>query len=187
MANDATKVTFGKPKVGGAIFWAPLGTTLPAGTDADLDNAFVCLGYASEDGLKENLSPSTETIPAWGGDIVAVVTTERETSYSFKLIEALNVNVLKAVFGEENVSGTLATGITVNHNSNDVPASCWVVDMIGTDGVATRKVIPNGKISEIGEISHVDNEVVGYEVTITAMPGDSAFGYNAAKTYIKQA
>ena len=185
MANDATKVTFGKPKAGGAIFWAPLGTTLPTSAEADLDNAFVCLGYASEDGLKESLSPSTQVIKDWNGDTIAVSTTDREITYSFTLVEALNINVQKAVFGEENVSGTSSTGITVRHNSNDVPAACWVFDIIGTDGVATRKVIPNGKVSEIGEISYVANEVVGYEVTVTAMPGDAAFGYDSAKTYTK--
>ena len=99
MANDATKVTFGKPKVGGAIFWAPLGTTLPTSAEADLDEAFVCLGYASEDGVKNNNSPSTENKKAWGGDIVASLQTEKPDEWMFTLLEALNVDVLKTIYG----------------------------------------------------------------------------------------
>ena len=186
MANDAKKVTFGKPKVGGAIFWAPLGTTLPTAAEADLDNAFVCLGYASEDGATNNNSPSSENKKAWGGDIVASLMTEKTDEWSFTLLEALNVDVLKAIYGAENVSGTLTTGITVRANSKDVPAGCWVIDMVMAGNIAERHVIPNAKVSEVGEISYVDNELVGYETTLTAMPGDSAFGFDTHKSYIKQ-
>ena len=38
--NDATKVTAGKPMTGGAIFTAPLGTTLPTSVSASLAAAF---------------------------------------------------------------------------------------------------------------------------------------------------
>lgn len=186
MANDATKVTFGKPKAGGAIYWAPLGTTLPTAAEAELDNAFICLGYASEDGVKNNNSPSSENKKAWGGDVVASAMTEKTDEWSFTLIEALNVDVLKAVYGTENVSGTLAAGITVRANSKEVPAGAWVIDMVMTGDVAERHVIPNAKVSEVGEISYVDNELVGYEITLTAMPGDSAFGNDTHKSYIKE-
>ena len=36
MATTATNVTVGKPKVGGAVHWAPLGTTLPTSATAAL-------------------------------------------------------------------------------------------------------------------------------------------------------
>jgi len=51
MSNSAANVSAGKPKVTGAIFSAPAGSTLPTTAAADLDNAFVSLGYVSEDGV----------------------------------------------------------------------------------------------------------------------------------------
>lgn len=48
MAN-ASNVTTGKPKKGGAIFRAPAGTTLPTDATTALNAKFVCLGYCGED------------------------------------------------------------------------------------------------------------------------------------------
>ncbi len=181
---DATKVSMGKPKVGGAIYTAPLGTTLPTNATAALNSAFVELGYASEDGLTNENSPSTEDIKAWGGDTVANLQTEKPDTFGFTLIECLDVNVLKAVYGSDNVSGDLTTGITVRANSSEAEAAVWVFDMIMTGGVMKRIVVPNAKISELGTISYVDNDAVGYEISLTAMPGDSAFDYDTHKEYI---
>ena len=52
MANTATNVSTGKPSKSGAIFFAPLGTSLPTSADETKDAAFVALGYVSEDGLR---------------------------------------------------------------------------------------------------------------------------------------
>lgn len=185
MANNTTNVSVGKPAVAGAIWSAPLGATLPTNATAALDEAFVCMGYVSEDGLRNTNSPTSETIKAWGGDTVATVATEKLDQFKFKMIEALNVDVLRAVYGSGNVSGTLAEGVTVRANSSEVEARAWVYETIMTNGTLKRIVVPNGKISEVAEIVYKDNEAVGYDVTINALPGDEAFSYDTHKEYIQ--
>ena len=113
MTQNAQNVTYGKPKVEGAIWTAPLGTKLPVNAVEKLDIAFKSLGYVSEDGLKNENTIESEAIKAWGGDTVLVIQNEKTDTFTYKLIELLNVDVLKEVYGEDNVTGTLETGITI--------------------------------------------------------------------------
>ena len=170
MANDSTLVSFGKPKVGGAIYRAPLGSTLPTDATTALDPAFKCLGYVSEDGLTNSNTASSEEFKAWGGDIVATSQTEKPDNFKFKLIEILNVDVLKAVYGDENVSGTLSAGITVKANSSEPEAAAWVYDTVLTNGAVKRIVAPNAKLQTLADIVYRDNELAGYDMTLLAMP-----------------
>jgi len=182
--NNASNVSVGKPLVTGAVFHAPAGTTLPTSTAASLNAAFKAMGYVSADGVTNSNTPSSTEIKAWGGDTVAVPQTEKKDTFQMKLIECTNADVLSAVFGSGNVSGALATGLTVNVNSIEVPSGCWVIDMILRDNTAKRIVIPDGKISEIGDVVYKDDEVIGYDITINCLP-DSAG--NTHYEYIKAA
>lgn len=167
------KVTASKPPIGGAIYNAPVGTTLPASATATLAAAFNALGYVSEDGLTNGGGRESENIKAWGGDTVLSLTTSVEDTFQFKLLEVLDVNVLKTIRGASNVSGTLAGGIAVSVNSSDLDYYSWVIDMILKDGVIERIVIPQAKITEMAEIVYTHSDAVGYDVTITAEPDDS--------------
>lgn len=167
---DAKNVTAAKPNKAGAVFNAVLGSTLPTDTTAALNESFTNLGYISEDGVTNTNSPSCEDVKAWGGDIVLSTQTEKKDEWKFKLIEANNANVLKVIYGSDNVTGTLEDGLKVVANSKEVEATCWCIDSILKNGTKKRIVIPNGKITAIGDIAYKDNEPIGYEITINAVP-----------------
>ena len=49
--------------------------------------------------------------------------------------------------------------------------------MILRNGALKRIVIPDGKISEIGDVTYKDDEVTGYELTITGLSLDGVTHY----------
>lgn len=164
---DTAQVTAGKPKVGGHVFRAPIGTTLPTDASTALNAAFIDMGYISEDGVTNSNSPESSVVNAWGGTPVLTIQESKEDTYQLTFISAENVEVQKMVYGNTNVTGTIADGLTVKANATELEEASYVIEMIAKGNVAHRVVIPAAKPSEIGDIVYNDTDPVGYEITLS--------------------
>lgn len=173
--NDVTKVTAVKPKVAGAVFVAPLKTALPEDAKSELDAAFKNLGFISEDGIKNENTASSEDIKAWGGAIVNSVQKEKTDKFKMTFIEALNIDVLKFIYGKSNVEGSLETGLKIKVGLEEAEEQVMVIDTVLKGGYLKRVVIPMCKLTEMGEIPYSASDTLGYESTVSAFPDTEGF------------
>lgn len=167
---DAKEVTTGVRRSLGGVYRAPIGTTLPTDASTSLGADYKDMGYVSEDGITKSRSVETENIMEWGGSIVHVLQTSKDVTLAFTDISTLNLDVIKAVYGEDNVSGSIATGLTVQENDDEPEEAIWVVDLLCLDGTLERMVIPRGKIGELGDEVYKRDEAVGYDITLSCLP-----------------
>lgn len=168
--NDASNVSFGKPKATGAVFVAPAGTTLPTNATTALAAAYKGLGYVSEDGLVNSVETDTENVNAWGGDLVLVGQTSFSETFTVNLIET-NQEALKVYYGEDNVTVDGSGNITITQNSEMLPSVVVVFELVLTGGRVKRIVVPNAQIADrSSEITYVDGQPIAYPAVFTAYP-----------------
>lgn len=178
--NNVDQVSVGKPQIGGAVFRAPSGTALPTDAETALAAAYVGMGYISEDGMTRNITRETTEIKDWGGETIATPQTNKSETVRLKFVQSMNPEVLKAVHGSANVEGSLAEGLNIVENANELEEAVWVIEQILNTGRVDRLIIPKGKVTEIGEITYKADEPIGYELTITGLPdtyGNSSYEY----------
>ena len=168
MANNTANITSTNPADGGEFYRAPLGSTLPVDAIADLDAAFNGLGFTGEDGFVVSQNRATEDKRAYGGDVVYSLQTEYGVSIQVTVYESQNAEVLKTVFGDDNV--TVDGGnTTVKYNKKRLPRSVFVTDHV-TDQGLLRQVVPVGQVTDVGDITLVHTDILMYQLTITAYP-----------------
>lgn len=179
MALDAARVLVGtadQTNATGAIFSAPLGTTVPTNATATLDAAFVDSGYVSEDGLSFTPEISTTDINEWNGSLVRRIKETFNGTLSWAHLET-NEQSLKNAFGEDAVTATAATQSHGNQLSvaiaGDLPAAkAWVFKLKDGDN-RMLIVVPNGQITGVEEVSFTSSDAITWGVTLSAYP-DSA-------------
>lgn len=183
MANTAANIVAGVPLATGGVLLGATTATAPTTATAAL-TGFTGAGYIGEDGVTETNERNTDKIRAWGGDTVKVVQTEHNVSYKFTFLETLNTDVLKAVYGDDNVLKTAATLTTgtlheVQINGAELPRKSFVFEV--KDGAAKIRIyVPDGQVTEVGDVTYSDSEVIGYEVTVEAFPdslGNKAYKF----------
>lgn len=171
MGNVAANVSTGKPKVSGAVYRAPKGTTLPTDATTALASDYVCLGYVSEDGIENNNEMDVAEVKAWGGNIVYRSLTQLNDTFALTLIESENIDTLKAVYGDSNVTQTSSSDpIVIDVKAEDPVEAVFVFEIALRGGKAKRIIVPDGAITSRDAISYKDDEAIGYGITISAYP-----------------
>ena len=158
----------------GGILSAPLSTTRPTDAVTALPAGFVKKGYVGEDGVTKTVDKTDEKVRAWGGSTVKIVRQEHSVSYSWTFLESGNAEVLKAIYGADNVIITPATvdhgaQIEVRETGQMLPRESWLMEM-KDGGTAIREYVPDGQLAVSGDVQFVHSNVISYTVTLEAFP-----------------
>lgn len=161
--------------VTGAILSAVSGTALPTDETTALNAAFKDSGYISDSGLKIGTNQSNTEIVDWSGNVVRDIMQSYGNQLTWEHLE-WNEQSLKNFLGDNNVTVTATVGaptkITAKFNGDEMPTKEWVFNI--KDGIRKiRVVVPNGKVSERGEISFVKSEAVKLPITLKTYPDAS--------------
>lgn len=151
----------------GDFLYAPTGTALPTSPSASLNVAFVSVGYIDENGVTLSQAATTTKVKAFqNADIVKVLQTDHEATVKFTMMET-NANTLALFF-----KGNYVAGVGQIKGGN-APHKSWVIHEIDGTNII-RTVIPDGQITDIGDVVYKNGEIAGYPVTIECFPDASA-------------
>lgn len=180
--TDRNNVMTGTPRVGGYLFRAPLGTPLPTDASTPLDAAYIDQGYVSEDGVERAVTKAYEAIRDMGGTEVLKTRTEIGVAVTLALLETLNAETAKSVYGEDAVSVTPADGshgtqVAIAYAGEEVDNSVWVLDL-ALAGKLKRHVWPNTQLATEDETVTLNSSTADMlPVSLTLYPDESGKYY----------
>lgn len=184
--GDNKNVLVGIPDVSGGLWVSDLvseTSALPTSSTELGTAGFTAVGFISEDGITEANERDTDKVKAWGGDTVRILQNEHTITYSFTFLEMGNPEVLKLLFGEDNIE-TSGGVTTIKKNAKVLEHKTFVIEVLDGDK-KIRLVVPDGQITETGERQFSHNAVLQVEVTIEAFSdseGNKGYEYHTEVT-----
>ena len=184
--GDNKNLLVGIPDVSGGLWVSDLVSETSALPKADTElttAGFTAVGFISEDGITEANERDTDKVKAWGGDTVRILQNEHTITYSFTFLEMGNPEVLKLLFGEDNIE-TSGDTTTIKKNAKVLEHKTFVIEVLDGDK-KIRLVVPDGQITETGERQFSHNAVLQVEVTIEAFSdsdGNKGYEYHTEVT-----
>lgn len=181
--NNQENVSAGKGISGGYIFSAPVGTTLPVkpvSKASELDPAFSCLGFISEDGYVEGVSEDSNDLTDMNGDLMDSTNFNRVETGQVTLAE-IKADTLKRQYGDGNVTDEGGV-ITVRHNADSHPTFAYVLLMQLKNARKWTKVIPMAQSSELDDLTVSSSELCQRALTLKYLTDESG---NTCYDYIE--
>jgi len=172
------------PADGASVYAAPLGTSLPTSATANLNAAFVDLGWVGEDGVTNSISRDTTKHYAWGGQVVKVTQDKYTETIKLTLLES-SAAVFRVVYGTDNVTaGGDYLSLKVEHSRLQLARQSFVIDFIDGDR-AGRIVVREGQVTELSDVVYTAKDLTRYEITVDVFKPSNAD--NAVVTYFDYA
>ncbi|MGN9233682.1 hypothetical protein ACTM8Z_00020 [Atopobiaceae bacterium HCP3S3_D6] len=178
--NNTANVSAAKGVKGGYVFSAPVGTKLPTDYSTPLDQAFKCLGFISEDGYVETVDEDSDDLVDMNGAVMDSTNSNRVESAQVTFAE-IKAATLKRMYGDSNVTDGDGM-IVVRHNSDSHPTFAYVLELLLKNDRRWRKVVPEGKSSELDDLTLSSSELASRPLTIkylssAALDGDTCRDY----------
>jgi hypothetical protein len=161
---------------GGVVFAGPTGVLALPTVDHALPGVALPTGWAAldlgtlaEDGLSISYTRSSKKIKDFDGATYLSVQDDFADGFKAKFLDVDNINLVKTVYGTDNVEVTVATGshgeqITIFHAPEQLPFQQAAIK-VKSGAKGKLYVAEICQVSEIAEIKDVYNDATNYEVT----------------------
>jgi hypothetical protein len=168
----------------GAGWTAPLGTSSPGDPDVQPLSPWLPLGAVSEDGLTQGFDEDSQSFTPWGFTApIRTTITQSLRTFSLTVWETGRVIVQSLQYRIPTADLVPTSGLTTfAETASPVPdrRAFWFVVLDG-DTFKRGFFVPEGEITERSDVSHKQDEVAGFEWTITAYPdeaGNTVYHYD---------
>lgn len=177
--RNRRNVLVGAPDVqaSGGITIGPVpkdSTNFPKEVDADLEKTLqhVPAGYISEEGVSKTVDRSTDKIKDWNGDTIRIVQSDHSVTLQLTFMEAANAEVLKMVYGENNVKEEKGT-ISLVENADELPRRSIAFTIKGGNDSKILVFAPDVQVTSVGDVSYVRSDIIKYQVTLECFGMDN--------------
>lgn len=183
--NKSGASVFNLHSDGGIFYTAVNGTTMPtdAKTAMSTFTAFASLGDIDEDGFTETTDVDDgDSFKDIDGDEVLAVPGGKTRSVKVNFIEPTRLSLLKAYYGDDNVTRT-GQNTTINADTKpDTTERCFVAEEVLSNGVVQRTCIPRGVITGYEDMKHDKGDLMVLGMTIKCVGGFSRYQYDSSAT-----
>lgn len=154
----------------GVAYTSAVGTTGP--TDFSALSSWDDLGYISDDGLVAGVSDDRKEWTPWGS-LQPIRSQITKSTKTFKIVcWETNETVLGLYYRQEAADVAPGAGNIISFEDNDRPTPdrrAFVFDIIDGNN-DFRFHLPEAEVTERGGVTYKTDELIGYEMTITAYP-----------------
>lgn len=160
----------------GAGWCSPLGTANPASPETYPPAPWLAIGAISDDGLVIGFDEDSQQFTPWGQTTpFRTVITKSVRTFKITAWET-NRPIVKSLMFRQDVDDLTPDGNGVVRFSESATAEpdrrTFMFDIYDGD-VLTRAYIPEGEITDRGDTTYKQDEMAGYEWTISTYPDSS--------------